>query len=167
VPNAEFYLVEVSNSPFFSVVFFSKLVYGTTAVNATKGIPNNRTLFWRVRAYSSWDLCNPTTAQAPAIFRTRNLSSTNELERLAEIVLAPNPVHSGTPMALSINSSESLDLLLTISDASGRNCHQNRTTIYPGDNLLEIPTYQLEAGFYFVSLQTTQGTLVKRLVITQ
>ncbi len=167
VPNAEFYLVEVSNSPFFSVVFFSKLVSGTTAVNATKGIPNNRTLYWRVRAFSSWDLCTPTTAQAPAIFRTRNLSSTNELERLAEITLAPNPVNSGAPMVLSINSSESLDLLLTVSDASGRLCHQNRTFIYPGDNRLEIPTYQLEAGFYFVSLQTTQGTLVKRLVITQ
>jgi hypothetical protein len=70
-------------------------------------------------------------------------------------------------MVLSINSSESLELLLTVSDASGRLCHQNRTFIYPGDNRLEIPTYQLEAGFYFVSLQTTQGTLVKRLVITQ
>lgn len=166
VPNASFYQVEVSNSPNFSILFNNTFVQNATTLNITKNLPNNKVMYWRVRAYSNWDLCNSVLSQ-PAVFKTKNLSATNDLERVAEIAVNPNPVMAGTPFFLKVNSSERFEILLTLHDASGRLCYQRRTEIYTGDNLLDIPSDQLEAGFYFITMQTTRGTIVNRLVVTE
>lgn len=166
VPGAEFYQVQVSTSPNFSVYFNNTFVQGATSLNITRNLPNNKVLYWRVRAYSNWDVCN-SVSSSHSVFRTKNLSATNELERVADISLNPNPVMQGVPFYLKINTSERLDLLLTIHDASGRQCYQKETTLYSGDNALELPSENMNAGLYFVTLQTTNGTLIKRLAITE
>jgi hypothetical protein len=166
VDNATFYYVEVSTSPFFSVVFSAAFVYDNiTSLKITKNIPNNKTMYWRVTPYSEWDVCKSIASLPPAIFKTKNLSATNELERVADISLTPNPVAGGNAVILSVNSSESVDMMLSIHDASGRLCFQKFVAMYSGDNRLEVSTNNLEAGLYFVTIQTSKGTLVKRLVV--
>jgi hypothetical protein len=165
VPNAAFYHVEISTTPYFSLIFHSSVVYQNTTLTVNKNIPNNKTMFWRVRAYNSWDLCKPAGIVEPAVFKTRNLSATNELERVADISLNPNPVVGGLPAILQVNSSESIDILITLHDASGRLFFQKQMEMYSGDNSYEIPTNNIEAGLYFVTIQTKKGTLVKRLAV--
>jgi hypothetical protein len=168
VDNATFYYVEVSTSPFFSIVFSSAFVYDNiTSLKITKNIPNNKTMYWRVTPYSEWDVCKSIASLPPAIFKTKNLSATNELERVADISLTPNPVAGGNSVILGVNSSESIDMMLTINDASGRLCFQKFVEMYSGDNQMNVSTDRLEAGLYFVTIQTSKGTLVKRLVVTK
>ncbi len=165
VPNAEYYHVEVSNSPNFTLIFYSTLVHDNTTVSIQQGIPNNRTMYWRVFAHNSWDVCPTSVAVEPAVFKTRNLSATNELERVADIVLNPNPVFTGQSAFLQVNTSESFDILLTIHDASGRLCFQQQMEMYSGENSFKISTEDIEAGIYFVSIQTKKGTMVKRMAV--
>jgi hypothetical protein len=168
IPGATFYHIEVASSPYFSLVFQSSIVEGgVTTLNITKNLPNNRTLYWRVFAYNEWQLCEPVGQVPSEIFKTKNLSATNELESVADIHLAPNPTSGGNPVVLSVNSSESLDILMTIHDTAGRLCVQQNSTMYAGDNRLEVPTSDMQPGLYFVSIQTKYGTLVKRMVITE
>lgn len=167
VPKAKYYTVEVSNSKSFSSKFFYETVENATSVTITKGIPNNWNLYWRVRAYNDWDICQPYDGTQIGIFRTQNLSATNDLERAAIIQLAPNPVFAGTPALLNIESDQAMDLSIRMYDAAGRICHQEQTRLSNGPNQFEIPTAKLNAGIYTVLLQNEKGATVKRLAVVE
>jgi hypothetical protein len=169
IPNATFYNVQMSLLPNFAMSLFNGTVYDATSINIIKSIPNNRLIYWRVRAYSEWDLChaNPAATLQTGVFKTRNLSATSELERVAEISLNPNPVMGGQPAVLNVNSNETLDVLFTINDAAGRLCSSQKMRMYAGDNQYDISTMNLNPGLYYVIIQTNRGTMVKRLAVAE
>ncbi|MFN0215647.1 MAG: zinc-dependent metalloprotease [Saprospiraceae bacterium] len=166
VPNATFYTVEIFLFSNLSPRLYYQTVYNTTSVTVTKGIPNNRTLYWRVRAYSEWDLCQPSGIQELGIFKTKNFSATNDLESVLFAELSPNPVAAGSPAKLQLTSDENMEAALTITDASGRQCQRQSINLSFGENLLEIPTDDLQAGFYILSLQNEKGMILKRFAVT-
>ncbi|TNE59043.1 MAG: hypothetical protein EP344_09425 [Bacteroidetes bacterium] len=167
VPNALYYTVEVSNSPYFSNKFFYETLIGETSVTITKGIPNNWKLYWRVHANNDWDLCQPYDNAQVGVFRTQNLSATNDLERSAIITLMPNPVYGGMPAYLEVESDKAMDISISVNDASGRLCYRQQLNLYPGENEHAIPTNNLEAGLYTVWIQNEMGATVKRLVVLE
>ncbi len=166
VENATFYQVEVALSPSFSVLFYKKNIYGTT-VNIQSNIPNNRTLYWRVRPYSEWDLCKIPGIIPKQVFKTRNNTAVNELERTTDITIAPNPTTSGTPIMMTITHPEQVNMQITLNDASGQIIYKKYIKLQSGENQVEVPTQQLAAGFYLVTVQTANGILTKSVVITQ
>lgn len=167
VPNARYYAVDVSISPSFSSIIYSQTLIDGSSLTIPKSMPNNINLFWRVRAYNGWDVCQPFDKAQTGIFRTKNLSETNELERTALIELVPNPVMAGTPAVLNIDSSAGMELSVTICDAAGRVCSQHQVRVYSGINQIEIPTNGLSTGTYAVFLQNEKGATVKRLAILE
>lgn len=167
VPGARYYVVEISRTPAFTTRFFAETLIDADHVAVSKPMPNNWTLFWRVRAYSDWDICQPFDNAQIGSFRTQNLSATNELERNAIITLMPNPVMAGRPALLNIEAEQAMELAVSVCDATGRVCHQQRHRVYPGDNQVEIATANLNAGFYSILLQNEKGATVKRLVVVE
>lgn len=167
VPGARYYSVEISRTPNFSSKFFSETLIDADSIVVNKIMPNNWTLFWRVRAYNDWDICQPYDNAQIGSFRTQNLSATNDLERSAVISLAPNPVMAGAPAILRIDSEQTMDLAIMLCDAAGRVCHQQRYRVFSGENQFDIPTAHLSAGFYSVLLQNEKGATVKRLVVVE
>jgi hypothetical protein len=167
VPNATFYTVEIFLFPNLTPRLFYQTVYNQTSVTVNKGIPNNRNLYWRVRAYSEWDLCQPADVQELAVFKTKNFSATNDLESSLLAELSPNPVAAGYPAKLLLTSDENMEASLTITDASGRQCQRRNLTLSFGENLLDIPTDALQAGLYTITLQNEKGAIIKRLAVTE
>lgn len=167
VPNATLYAVEVFLFANLSPRLFYQTVYNTTSVTVTKGIPNNRTLYWRVRAYNEWDLCQPAGDQQLGVFKTKNFSATNDLESAVLAELSPNPVAPGQAAKLLLTSDENMEASLTITDAAGRQCQRQTVNLSFGENILEISTESLQAGLYTLSLQNEKGTILKRLAVTQ
>jgi len=166
VPNATHYSVQVALSPNFPFYLHNSVVYNTTTAIVTKGIPNNRVLYWRVRAYSEWDPCGTETVQT-GVFKTKNLTATNELEKVALVELAPNPVPAGLPAQLTVTSDEKMEALLLVTDAAGRQVHRQTLRLQSGENRLDIPTGTLNAGFYVVTLQNEKGIVVRRMVVSE
>ena len=167
VPGATLYNVEVGLAPGFIPKFFNKTFYSnTTSVTITSGIPNNRVLIWRVRAYSEWDVCQAGDSVQIGVFKTKNLSATNDLEQIVAAELSPNPVAGGLPAVLRVTSDENLEGVLSVTDASGRLCTTQDIYLSAGENNVEIATQGLSAGFYVVTLRNEKGTLVKRLAVT-
>jgi len=167
VPDATFYTVEIGLYSSFLPRLFHQTFYGnTTSVTVNSGIPNNRTLYWRVRAYNEWDLCSPAQSQQIGVFKTKNFAATNDLESSVSIELSPNPVSSGLPAKLLLSSDESMEAMLTLTDASGRVCQRQNVRLGYGDNLIDIPTESLQAGIYILSLQNAKGTIIKRLAVS-
>ncbi len=167
VSNATFYTVEIFLFSNLTPRLFYQTVHNTTSVTVTKGIPNNRTLYWRVRAYNEWDLCQPSGVQELGIFKTKNFSATNDLESTVLAELSPNPVASGFPAKLLLNSDENMEAMLSITDAAGRLCLRQELKLSFGESIVEIPTDALQAGLYILSLQNEKGTILKRLAVTQ
>ncbi len=169
VPNATIYVVEVFLTPSMSVInrLFYKTLYNETSVTVTQAMPNNRTLYWRVRTYNEWDVCNPNDNTQLGILKTRNISATNELERTVIAELAPNPVAGGAPAKLLLESDDNMNALLTVTDAAGRVCQQQKLRLYFGENQIDIPTAELQSGLYIVTIQNERGALIKRMAVTE
>ena len=166
LPGASFYHVEVGLAPVLAVKYYNETLYNTTSVTITSNVPNNRLLKWRIRAYSEWDVCNSTNTQT-GVFRTKNLTATNDLEEIVVAELSPNPVAGGLPAVFTLTSDEYMDALLSVSDAAGRLCLTQEVRLAPGENRLDIATNGLSAGFYVVTLRNEKGAIVKRLAVTQ
>lgn len=167
VPNASLYTVEVGLHENMLPRFVWQTVYNTTTITLTKGIPNNKLLYWRVRPYSEWDLSKQLAPQQVGVFRTKNFAATNELESSVIAELSPNPVAAGAPAMMLLTADDNMEASMTITDASGRLCHQTAVKLHPGENLLEVPTVDLQAGIYFVAIQNELGVILKRLAVTQ
>ena len=167
VPNAKYYAADVSLSPSFGAIIFSQTLIDGSSLTINKPMPNGLKLYWRVRAYNGWDMCQPFDNAQTGVFQTKNLSATNELERAAIIDLLPNIAISGTPAMLNVRSTDGMDLVIKICDAAGRICYQNQTRIYTGENQIEIPTAGRSAGAYLVIVQNEKGATVKRLAILE
>ncbi len=167
VENATIYSVELSFVSNFGALLFTSTVINDTKVTVTKPLPNNRLMYWRVRAYSGWDLCATGQVVQRGVFKTQNLLATNDLERTLSSELSPNPVAAGLPATLTLSTEEYMDALLTLTDAAGRQCFRQILNIAPGENRLEIPTSNLSTGLYIVSLQNEKGVILKRLAVTE
>jgi hypothetical protein len=166
VENASMYIVEIGLFDSFQPKIYSKsLINGTTAIVNSTNIPLNRVLYWRVRPYGSWDVCKPEATAQIGVFKTKNFSATNELERTVAAELSPNPVAAGLPAKLQLSADENMGARLIVTDATGRQCSFQDIRLFVGDNLVDIPTETLGAGVYFVTLQNEKGTLLKRLAV--
>lgn len=167
VPEATMYHVQVGMTPTFSIMLYNGTIENATSVNITKGIPNNRVLYWRVRAYNYWDVCQPDNYNQVGVFRTHNFTATSELEQNVSAELAPNPVAGGLPAQMLIESNDNMDVVVRVTDAAGRLCQQQNLRLSLGQNQVEIPTANLQAGLYIVTLENEQGALIKRLAVTE
>ncbi len=168
VPGASFYVVEVSPQASFSPKVYHQVFTGpVTSTTITKGLLNNWNMYWRVRVYNEWDICQPYDNIQVGVFRTKNLTATNELERVILAELSPNPVPGGFPARLDITSDESMEVALLVTDAAGRVCQSQTLRLSTGDNSIEIPTDHLNAGFYVVSVHNEKGSFTKRFVVTE
>ncbi|MBK8558250.1 MAG: T9SS type A sorting domain-containing protein [Lewinellaceae bacterium] len=167
VPNATYYTVQIGLSPTFPIYLYNATVYNTSTAVVTKSIPNNRVLYWRVRAYNEWDLCISDNQSSTGVFRTKNLTATNELERLTLVELSPNPVISGIPANLLIVNDAKMDVKVCVRDASGKCFYQEQMRFAPGEFDVDIPTLNLAAGFYILMLENEKGVIIKRMVVVQ
>lgn len=172
MPGATLYTVEIGLFSSFIPVLYTQTVYSTAtagllSVAVTKTMPNNRVLYWRVHPYNEWDVCQPLDTFIMGVFKTQNLSATNDLEKALAAELSPNPVASGLPATLSIDSDQSMDALMFVTDMAGKKCLDKYIRISAGENEIEIPTGGLSAGAYIVTLQNEKGLVVKRLAVTQ
>lgn len=169
VENANFYSVEVSRQPNFSIISYRATVYNTTEYAYPKPMINNNVLYWRVRAYGEDDLCQPNVNLQTGIFRTRNFNANvtgiNELEQLLEAEIAPNPIGSALEAVFAIQSASALEVQMQIRDASGRLCSSTPVRLAAGENKVPLPTEGLQAGIYAVSLLHAKGSVTKRLAV--
>ncbi len=166
VENATFYKVEVGLTPGFSVTFYNKYVYDATSVNITSGIPNNRTLYWRVTPYSYGDLCKRTAAVPLEVFKSRDLSSSaSEVSQKVEVELSPNPVLKGQPVTLTLATTELLEGQLAVYDIAGKLCTEQILQLPAGEHNVSVETATLTAGHYMAKVQTKWGILTRRFVV--
>jgi hypothetical protein len=160
VPGANKYLVEVSNSTVGNLRFIvntNKLVVTT--------LFENQSYIWRVMAYNEYSTCANYSTQK--IFKTGNIfSDTFEIPGFEKWTITPNPVKSGLPILLNVEST-GLEANVSLISMTGQIVQNIPNYRFPsGLSTLEIPTDRLPAGIYTVALRTPEGVETQRVAVT-
>ncbi len=167
VPNATRYLVQVGRNANFSaaLIVAEEIVSGTQFV-ATNLNPNTL-YYWRIMAFNDIDVCgNFSTTQK---FTSGGFPvGTNNVFSNTSIQIQPNVVNEGNTINLNIKTEKPIDATINIVNMAGQVVKNvENTTFQSGTTTRQISTTGLAAGVYIVNLQSAQGQINERLVITK
>lgn len=163
VTGADSYLVEVA-SPAENP---RRIITNSNSITLTDLSPD-LTYLWRVLAFNESNTCGGYTSQR--IFKTGNdqVSDTSDLPNLDEWNVTPNPVKSGFPLLVNVESAEGLEGTVSLVAVTGQLVQQLKNQRFPaGLSSLEINTEGLVQGVYFVTLRTADGLETQRVSIIE
>ncbi len=166
-PNATRYLVQVARNANFSTSLMAEeeLVTGTQFV-ATNLLPSTN-YFWRVMAFNDIDVCGD-FSQVRQFTSGSFTTNTNNVFENTSIQIQPNVVNKGDLVTLNVKTNKSIDATIRIVNMAGQVVKNiENTTFQSGTTTRQITTNELTAGVYIINLQTAQGQINERLVITK
>ena len=164
-PDANQYLVQIARNQSFSLmveeVVVSNSVYVSNALNP------GTSYFWRVKAYNEVSPCNDFSAVRK--FTTSSFTvSTEENFTNTAISLRPNVTQEGGLVNLNIETESKIEATIRIINVNGQVMkHTENVTFQAGNHTHQIETSGLAAGVYIVNMQTANGQINERLLITK
>jgi Secretion system C-terminal sorting domain len=163
VPDATNYIVEVDKVPSFASTTIQTLILGNVTTTRVK-LEANKTFYWRIRPFNVHSAC---IVSPPVAFKTSSTSALNDLPSVASAEVAPNPI-TGDAAQLLINATESFEMSLRLTDATGRTIYtQNQVDIAAGEQVIPIEVSNLANGAYFLSLTVGNRTETKLVTIVR
>ncbi len=101
------------------------------------------------------------------ILRTNNITTNTKDPSFAETVtVQPNPVRVGEGMSVIVASTKSLQGTLSVYDLAGKSHLSERMLINSGKNNINLDTNELQSGVYMLSLATAEGSINRKLIIS-
>jgi hypothetical protein len=159
VKNASNYFLEVSRSSNFD----SKDYAGSlkdTSITLELGY---KKYFWRVRAYNLGFSCSSDLAKKN-IFRIVEPTSANDVLKLNEFLLFPNPIANGQKINIQFDADFSENATLEIIDINAKSLINKKIQINNGFNTFEIET-PLANGFYILNIKTKKGIKQDKIIV--
>jgi hypothetical protein len=164
LPGASHYVLEIGLFGNFNPTIHTHTTTNTS-YNYTAGLPKNRVLFWRVKAFSAWDVCEEQTDYQVGRFLSLDITATNELEKTYSVQLTPNPVASGRDLQLYITSDRTEAVQWSVYNLNGQLIASAPMQVYEGDQRVDIPTTACAAGTYRFVLQNERGLVSHAFVV--
>ncbi len=160
VPGANRYLVEISNSNIGNLRF---IVNDNTTI--VTNLLENQSYLWRVMAFNEYSTCGNYSTQK--IFKTGGIfTDTAEIPNTEKWTVTPNPVRSGQPILINLES-DGMEADISLFSMTGQLVHTVANYRFPGGmSTLEVPTDRLPAGIYVVALRTAGGVQTQRVAVT-
>jgi hypothetical protein len=162
VENATHYLVQIGLTSNFSSALVTEYVTDSPEL-LLNTLANNRTYYWRVRAYNNYAFCSSPSAFRK--FKTAQLTGLNTIAGLSGINLYPNPALANAPSILEFEAAHGFAGQLQIYTPAGQLLHSAPAAAQAGLNRLEVETASLPPGLYFIRLQSPAGQLAERLTV--
>jgi hypothetical protein len=165
LPGAQYYVLEIGLFANFTPMLATKVIMNTNSYAYTSALPKNRNLYWRVRAYSDWDVCEDQSTYQVGVFKSVDFSATNELERTLQLELYPNPASVGQDVQVQITADRSEQVEASLFDINGRQVWSGTWNIYAGDQTVLVPTAQLAGSQYRFTLQNSRGIISRTISV--
>ncbi|MFK7809989.1 MAG: T9SS type A sorting domain-containing protein [Saprospiraceae bacterium] len=166
VEGADGYVVEVGPNGSFSPGPYYRTVTTTSTSAVVEDLLANASVpfSWRVRPYGEYELC--TAFSDVAEFNTNAIeTSVQNVQGLNGWNLRPNPAIGSDVIFIDAETTNILDATINVYSAAGQLISSLENNFDKGTNTIEIPTNNMSAGIYMVSIQTETGVTTKRLVI--
>ena len=159
-PGATDYLVMVARNSSFSLNVQTFLTTQSQVIIDELPV---QTYYWKVFPFNESRTCagfSPTQS-----FKVSGGTGINEIGDINEYMLFPNPSMDKAPVVLALTSQKNFEATLTLTDASGRRLSHRSLVVPSGISEHMIETDQLPAGLYFITLNSTNGKLVEKLLV--
>ncbi|MFN7115603.1 MAG: T9SS type A sorting domain-containing protein, partial [Saprospiraceae bacterium] len=165
MPGATHYYVEMSR--FASFPGNSTDTYLVDTNNLYIGdLVNNRTYYWRIKAYNDYSFCSPISPVAS--FRTAtpdNTTSTDAVNAATHFKVFPNPARNNQALNIEIQALENTSLNLLLYDISGKILQTTRYDAIAGTQQLSFKTPHLPKGIYLLHVIADKINKTEKIII--
>ncbi len=163
VPGATHYFFELSRSPDFTLFPIRRIL--TTSSTFTGGLLEDRTYYWRVKAFNAYETCLSTTPFYT--FTTDVMSGTSTIPSLGKWRVDPNPVAQNEDIQLTLYAKKAFDGEIAIVSIAGQTLRAMPYRFVAGTNTISYATEGLDAGMYLVSIQAENARSNQKFVIAR
>lgn len=164
VGGATSYVVEVDRQPTFSFMPTAKFVSGGTYVEFEDVFDPNKTYYWRVKAIKEGNVCGEILSTS---FKTGTVTGTKEIRQVMNHSISPNPISEGEVLNINIETNEAFDAVINVYNMSGKQLKEINTTFGFGTTNHQLSVSDFAEGMYIISIQTENGVLTERVVVTR
>ena len=165
VEGASAYFLEIDRFPTFAFVPTRFIVYGTSKT-VEDIFDLDVTYYWRVKPFNNLHTCASTTNSSS--FRTGTAVNTQDVVSFVnEWSVDPNPASNAGTLNIRIDSETSFEADVNLFSMNGQLAKSIGSRRFDaGNNLFQLSLNDLSSGVYLLSLQTAEGKMNKRIVIT-
>jgi hypothetical protein len=164
VPGANQYFVQIGRNQSFSILVEEAVVSNSLYLSQT--LLAGTVYYWRVKAYNEVSICNDYSA----VYKFTTSSFTTDTKQAltaTSIQLQPNFTSEGQSVNLNIKTDKKIEATIRIVNMSGQVMKAvENATFQAGTHIHEIQTQGLAPGVYILNLQTEEGQINERLMIT-
>lgn len=160
VTNATHYILQISPLPTFGIR--SEYVVEGPELLVTDLVAN-RTYYWRVTPFNDYSFCAPISEVGS--FNTTGISSMETTASLKSLRVFPQPAASGSLLSLGFTAAAPIKGRLKLLTSLGQTLREVALDYSPGRHMLEIPLSRLPEGLYFLSFQTSDGQIIRQIII--
>ena len=164
VGGATSYVVEVDRQPTFSFNPSVKFVTGGTYVEFQDVFDPNKTYYWRVKAIKEGNVCGEVLSTS---FRTGTVTGTQDIKEILNHNISPNPITLGEVLNINIETNEAFDAVINVYSLSGQKLKEVNTTFNLGTTNHELSVGDLSEGMYIISIESENGVLTEKVVVTR
>ncbi|MFK7948281.1 MAG: T9SS type A sorting domain-containing protein [Saprospiraceae bacterium] len=161
VTNATHYAVQVSRFPSFLLLEYNAITTDTTALITS--LQNNRSYYWRVKAFNQGYTCAPTSPTVS--FQTENLVRTENIESVERFGIYPTIIENGQNLTVEITTRKRFETQLRIFNIAGQQMLNQPFNVNIGKNQEIITLPNLAGGTYIVQIQTEEGMINEKIVV--
>lgn len=164
VGGATSYLVEVDRQPTFSFNPSVKFVSGGTYVEFEDVFDANKTYYWRVKALKEGNVCGEVLSTS---FRTGTVTGISEIKEVLAYTISPNPISAGEILNINIETNETFDAVINVYNLSGQKIKEVNTTFGFGTTNQQLSVSDMSEGMYIISIESENGVLTEKVVVTR
>lgn len=164
--NASGYLVEIARNSSFTITP-SRFITSNTSITISDIFQADRTYYWRVRPFNNLYACVE-FSDAVQFETGTEATAVNEIKAVSDWTIEPNPVAKDATVNVRVNANSGFDAQLSLSNIQGQLVRQiGNQRFIAGENRFSISTSGLANGVYLLSIQTDEGQINKRLVVSK
>jgi hypothetical protein len=166
VEGATAYFVEISRLSTFATNFwrYKSVVYGTSKTIYVDMEPD-KNYYWRVRPVNEARTCAASSANGK--FKTGTTVAVDQLTQVDAFKILPNPVSNDQNLRIRLNVTEAFNGQINLIDLSGRLVKQYpQQPFTAGENIYEVPLDGQAPGVYFVNINSNNGKITRKVVVT-
>jgi len=167
VPLATKYLFELSRTQIFNGASLVKSVVTTDPwLTNTDGLDQLTDYYWRVKPINQGYFC-ASHSVARKFTTSDNMIAVNDIPGVSEVQVFPNPSQGVNQITLTLASKSNMPATVSIYAVDGKQLKSQSLDIRSSENSYAIDVQNLNAGLYLLSLETKEGTIQQKLIISK